>query len=177
MSQNNLPAQTPPKRKRGSQSASIERNYLGDKKDIGQIVWNSARYLHRKPVKTDDECAQRLDEFFKENCSMNSIPSVEKMALALGVTRFTVLEWATGKAPTIGISHMIKQAKGMLAAIDAELVASRRIPEITYIFRSKNYYGMVDKQEVVVKPTQELGEITDPEEIRAKYLAQLPETT
>ena len=46
---------------------------------------------------------------------------------------------------------MIKKAKQILAGIDAKLVSQGKIPQITYIFRAKNFFGMTDKQEVVLQ--------------------------
>ena len=45
---------------------------------------------------------------------------------------------------------MIKKAKQILAAIDAELVSSGKIPQVVYIFRAKNFHGMTDQQEITV---------------------------
>ena len=63
---------------------------------------------------------------------------------------------------------MIKKAKQILANIDAELVLGRKIPETTYIFRSKNYYGMRDNVEVTVAPQNPLGDTLDQKELEAK---------
>ena len=45
---------------------------------------------------------------------------------------------------------MIKKAKQILASIDAELVASGKIPQVVYIFRAKNFYQMSDQQEITI---------------------------
>ena len=64
---------------------------------------------------------------------------------------------------------MIKKAKQILADMDATLVSQGKIPQVTYIFRSKNYYGMQDKTEMVVTPNNHLDGQTK-EELEAKYL-------
>ena len=60
---------------------------------------------------------------------------------------------------------MIKKAKEILAGIDAKLVSQGKIPQITYIFRAKNFFGLSDKQEIVVTPNQPLGSDSDPNEL------------
>lgn len=65
---------------------------------------------------------------------------------------------------------MIKKAKQILAGIDAKLVSQGKIPQITYIFRAKNFFGMTDKQEVVLTPNNPLGAETPPEELQKKYI-------
>ena len=65
---------------------------------------------------------------------------------------------------------MVKKAKEILAGIDAKLVSEGRIPQVTYIFRAKNYFGMRDQQEVVLTPNNPLGDTTDTETLKNKYL-------
>jgi hypothetical protein len=40
----------------------------------------------------------------------------------------------------------------MLKTFDAKLVISGKLNFLAYCFRAKNYYGMVDKQEMVLTP-------------------------
>lgn len=48
----------------------------------------------------------------------------------------------------------MKKAKDYIATYDAEMVANGKIPAPVYIFRSKNFYGMKDVQEVKVEANQ-----------------------
>ena len=120
-------------------------------------------------MKTDDECAERLNEYFTRLSETGEIPTVEKMCLALGTVRATVWEWEQGK---IGHTRadMIKKAKEILSAMDAELVSSGKLPQISYIFRAKNFFGLKDQQEVVLTPNNPLGDTGDPEALKEKYL-------
>ena len=72
------------------------------------------------------------------------------------------------------MADMVRKAKELLAAIDAELVASRKIEPITYIFRAKNYYGMKDKVEYSIEKRDVLGDGKTAEEIYGKYKDALP---
>ena len=47
---------------------------------------------------------------------------------------------------------VVKEAKSLIATIEAELARDGEINGSVYMFRAKNYFGMVDKQEVVVTP-------------------------
>jgi hypothetical protein len=49
----------------------------------------------------------------------------------------------------------VKNAKDFIAAIEAELARDGEINGSVYMFRAKNYFGMVDKQEMVVTPNVE----------------------
>lgn len=159
---------------RGSKSASVEATTTASKEDIKQITGNILYWYKRDIVKTDEECAERLDEFFTHINETGEIPTVEKMCLALGTTRKTVWEWENGRTNGGRRSAMIQKAKEILAAIDAELVSHGKIPQVTYIFRSKNFFGMRDQTDIVVTPNNPLGESVTAEEIAEKY-AELPE--
>ncbi|GHV47049.1 hypothetical protein FACS189499_03770 [Clostridia bacterium] len=156
---------------RGSKSASIEANFTGDKPSIGKVIHDNYRWFNYSAVKTDEECAERINEFFRVCNEENSFPTVEKLALALGVVRETLHAWQTRRSDMGAVrSDMIKKAKEILAGIDADLVQSGKIPQITYIFRAKNFFGMVDKQDVTITPNQQQDSDFDVNEIRQRYL-------
>lgn len=155
-------------KKRGSKSASIEATTTATNEEIKQIMTNVLYWYPREIVKTDEECAERLNEFFKRLNDTGEIPTVEKMALALGTVRETVWKWENGQGCSLARSHMIKKAKEILAALDAELVSKGKIPQITYIFRAKNFFGLSDKQELVLTPNQPLGADSDPAELQKR---------
>lgn len=162
------------KSNRGSKSASIEKTTTASKDEIKDILKNSLYWYKRDIVKTDEECAERLNEFFTRLAETGEIPTVEKMCLALGTVRSTVWEWEQGKL-TPARANMIKKAKEILASLDAELVSRGKIPQITYIFRAKNFFGMQDKQEYVLTPNSPLGSDSDPATMAEKYQQALPE--
>ena len=156
-------------KKKQRNSFSIEKQCTARKTEIAEIVGNSVSWFGRPIVKTDEECAERLNEFFEKMCETGEIPTVEKMALALGTTRKTLWEWQNGLKGTER-ANMILQAKEMLAAIDAELVQRNKIPAVPYIFRAKNYYGMTDTTEISVSTTPNLlGDDGDREKLAEKY--------
>lgn len=153
----------------GAASASITANLNATQEEIAQIVHESFQYFNRPCVKTDDECAQRLNDYFSQCTRDGQIPTVEDMCLALGTVTSVVLDWQRGSLGPVR-SGMIKKAKQILAGIDAKLVSQGKIPQVTYIFRAKNFFGMTDKQEVVVTPNDPLGAETPPEELQQKYV-------
>ena len=140
------------------------------KEEISRIVGESVQYFKRKPVKTNEEIAERLNDYFQDCCVNGQIPTVEDMALALGVTRAALWDWENGVMKNPERAEMISKAKEILAAIDAKLVSEGKIPQVTYIFRSKNYFGMKDQQEVVLAPVNPLGDGMDAEKLKQKYL-------
>ena len=154
---------------RGAASASVTARCTATNKEISQIVRESFQYFKRSCVKTDEECADKLNDYFQQCVEDGQIPTVEDMCLALGAVTQTVLDWQKGSMGPVR-AGMIKKAKQILAGIDAKLVSQGKIPQITYIFRAKNFFGMTDKQEVVLTPNNPLGTETPPEELQKKYI-------
>ena len=158
-------------RKRGSKSASVEDTTTATKPEIQTMIRNVIYYKNAKPVETDDECAERLDLFFEHMADTGELPTVEKMCLALGVPRQRVWEWEQGRKGERR-SDMIKKAKEILAAIDAELVSSGKIPQVTYIFRAKNFFGMTDQTQVILTPNNPYQSASE-DELKQKYLTDM----
>ena len=159
-------------RGRSAMVTSAKKRLQNEKKeDISRIIQESVQFFKRKPVKTNEELAERLNEYFHDCVETGQIPTVEDMCLALGVTRNAVWTWENGVQTNPERAAMVQKAKEILAAIDAKLVAEGKIPQVTYIFRAKNYFGMRDQQEVVLTPNQNpLGDTVDTERLKQKYL-------
>lgn len=156
------------KKKRGN-SFSIEDNMTATSDEISRAIVNATRYISATPCKDDDEVAERINQFF-DDCAMRGvIPKWESLALSLGVTRATAWNWATGKGCSAVRTRMMQRAKDILSAIDAELVATGKIPQVVYIFRAKNFYDMRDQQDVVVTANNPLGDAEDTKSLTEKY--------
>lgn len=152
-------------KKRGSKSASIAATTTAKKEEISQVIWESYQYFKRPIVKSDEECAERLNDYFRQCNEEGQIPTVEDMCLALGTVRRTVWDWENGTGCSSARTNMIKKAKEILAGIDAKLVSMGKIPQVTYIFRAKNFFGMKDQQDLVVTPAMPLGDSPDQKQL------------
>lgn len=129
---------------------------------------------YRKPkVKNDEELVQRLDEYFAHCAETGQIPTIEEMSLSTGYDDRTLWNWETGRRGGFSdfTGEIIKKAKYFCKAFDAKLVISGKLNFLAYCFRAKNYYGMVDKQEVVLTPNQSPEEYSV-EQIRQQYLPE-----
>ena len=161
------------KKKRGPNLSSAAP-VASSVEEMREMMRSILRWYGKPIIKSDDECAERLNEFFNVITETGELPTVEKMCLALGADRKTVWAWEQGTNCSPVRAAMIKQAKSMLAALDAEMVSRGRMPVVSYIFRSKNFYGMSDQTEVVITPNNPLGVASSAEDIASKY-AELPD--
>ena len=143
-----------------------------DRALVSQLLSEALTEYRQPRVKSDDELAQRIDNYFLRCAQHGQVPTVEEMSLSTGYSISTVMDWEIGRNKGFSpqTSMIIKKAKGYLQTFDAKLVIAGKMNFLAYCFRAKNYYGMRDQQEVMITPNNPLGEATSPEELRRKYL-------
>ena len=143
--------------------------------DISRCLRNCLTFYDLPIVKSDEECRERLYWFFDKCEKTGQLPTVEKMVMALGTIKQTVWNWEQGKGCSQTRMDMIKKAKGFIAGFESEMVTEGKINPVVYIFRAKNYFGMKDQQDVVLKPESPLGDKVDPERLQSTIVQELPE--
>lgn len=122
--------------------------------------------LNTSRCTTSQELEQRFNDLFEMCFHNNFIPTVEALALCSGLDRRTIHDIEVGNTHKgDGMSDVIKNAKDFIATLEAELARDGEINSTVYIFRAKNYFGMTDKQEVVVTPNTIPQEQGNAEEI------------
>ncbi len=153
----------------GRMKKDLEKNEK--KEEISRIVGESIQYFGRREAHSNEEIAERLNTYFAQCYNLGQIPTVEDMCLALGITRQTLHHWQQAITVNKERATMIRMAKEVLAAIDAKLVTEGKIPQVTYIFRAKNYFGMRDQQDIAVEQVSDpLGDRIDVQRLQQKYL-------
>lgn len=164
------------KRKRGGyrenagKLASITDNTTARPDEISKAIQHGFQYFKRPLVKSDEECVDRINGYFSDCQVQGRLPTVEGMSLALGTVRQVVWQWEQGQGCSAARADIIKKAKQILATIDADLVASGKIPQVVYIFRSKNFYGMTDQQDIQVTTAGTSADTYSAEDIARRYL-------
>ena len=125
-----------------------------DKALVRKLLGEVLIEYNQPKVKNDEELAERLNGYFMRCAESGQIPTVEEMCLSTGYSQSTCWDWETGRRKGFSNStaEIIKKAKEMLKTFDAKLVISGKLNFLAYCFRAKNYYGMVDKQEMVLTP-------------------------
>lgn len=160
--------------KRGLSKGGGKGNRITTKAEVSKEmttrIMNEIIYNGSKPrITTDEECEERLAEYFMWCAESGVRPTVEEMSLSLGYTRKTIWEWEQGNAQSKHRSYLIKKAKEYMASFDAKVVVEGGMNPLVYFFRAKNYYGMKDVQDVVITPNASpLGDEANAEEIMKK---------
>lgn len=164
----------------GGKTASRQLDPNTSREEVSEIISHATYWFGRDRAKTDDDVLSRLEEFFLRCEETGELPTVEKMCLALGVTRMTLNRWERGE---LGASRaiIVQQAKEALAAIDAELVQHGKIPVVSYIFRSCNFYQMTNYKNGGNEDTSlldnRLGEEGNKEQLALQYANSVPAIT
>ena len=159
--------------KRGSKNASFDENFTGTEDELGAIIRHNIRYFGKTPPADDEETAERITEMFQYCADNQSVPTVEKLALCLGIDRNTLFDWQHKESKGKKRSVIIKNAKEIIAAIDAEAVVQGKLNNIAYIFRAQNYYGLSNNVTVEHKASTPLGEAQDQSMLVGALLKQL----
>lgn len=136
---------------------------------LGSVLYWRQRGIDEKPT-SDDEIQSRVDEYLSVCWETGQRMTVEKLALALGITRKCLYDWEQLDNRR---GDIIKKAKDAIACYDAEMVTSGKMNPVPYIFRAKNYYGMRDQVDIVAAPAASLAD-QSAADVAAKY-AELPE--
>ena len=147
-----------------------------DKKLVSKLLTEVLVEHKQTRVKSDEELAERLNDYFVRCATNGQIPTVEEMCMSTGYSYATCYDWEVGrnKGFSSETSNIIKKAKDVLKTFDAKLVIAGKLNFLAYCFRAKNYYGMVDKQEMVVTPNMSNDSDYSAEDIRARYLPDSP---
>lgn len=137
---------------------------------------------YRMPkVQSNRELEERAINYLRM-CSEKRIPPTwEGLALYCGYARSTLWDMMAGRHKGFtdetesggATSAIVKRLRELFATFDGTMAITGGINPVSYIFRSSNYYGLVQKQTVAVEPQSDLlRPPATPDEI-AKNLPEL----
>lgn len=167
---------TPPSKGRGGKnnfpSTKVAVATDEDRQLVSKLLTEVMTEYKQPRVKSDEELAERINDYFMRCAESGQVPTVEEMSMCTGYSQSTVWDWETGRNHGFSdsTSEIIKKAKDVLKTFDAKLVISGKLNFLAYCFRAKNYYGMVDKQEHVLIPNAPQENDYSADEIRKRYL-------
>lgn len=127
------------------------------------------------PIDISDasQVAQRIKWFFSRCEEDDMKPTVTGLCNALGIDRSTFYRWGTGEYRKGGTNDhftLVKKARGILEELWEDYMLNGKINPVSGIFLGKNHFGYADKQEVVLTPSNPLGDTKDTKEIEEQYI-------
>lgn len=134
---------------------------------IANAITSAVQACKMPRVNSNADLIERLEQFFNEAAKRQTYPTVEEMALYCGYSASTLRDWRTGRISGftdrpdgMTTSEIITRALDVLHAVDAVLASAGKINGLIYIFRSHNYYGMRQKQEIEIAPREQPQSMT-----------------
>lgn len=115
-------------------------------------------------VQSNRELEERALDYLRM-CSEKRIPPTwEGLALFCGYSRSTLWDMMAGRHKGFPdetesgatTSAIVKRLRELFATFDGTMAITGGINPVSYIFRSSNYYGLVQRQTVAVEPQSDL---------------------
>ena len=174
------PMTRPPKQPNLSYNSGLKLPPVtSENRDLIKQLLKETVHAYKQPrVRSDEELTERWNTYFNMCAERGQIPTVEEMALYAGYTTEMLFMIETGVTPGFSpeTKRIIKLAKSMLKTFDAKYVITGKLNFLTYCFRAKNYYGMVDRQEYTVAPQQKAENDFSAEDLRKRYALEATTT-
>ena len=132
-----------------------------------------------EPVKSNQEMADRMIQYFEFSAERKTLPTMEGMALFLGYSRPTLRDWRTGRNKGfsdlylgLSTSQLVQKALTVLESFDADMAMRQKVSPVTYIFRAKAISGYEDRHVIEIEANDTSSRPLTPEEI-AKNLPEM----
>ena len=131
---------------------------------LSRALYAYAGTLHKRPVQSNAELLERAEEYFKYCADWNLYPTMEGLAVYLGYShemyhRWTQMSGERFKDGDIPTSDILERIRGIIEAIDGDLVVSGAIPAVPWIFKRKAQSGWSDAP----RPDNNLMQGADPD--------------
>lgn len=112
-----------------------------------------------------DELQEQMQDYFDLCTDQQVVPTITSLALWLGVDRNTIYDHANNSNSPF--SCVMKNTLNYLHSIMQSGTIDGKINPVTYIFISKNDYGMRDDKNITVSPTSDKQTINSTETMDA----------
>lgn len=173
------------RREISKQSNSTKNNQTVNKGSIAYMARPNVKEFNKilrskifkigKPYAFDkmEDLEKELSDYFDTCTRYNIIPTVTNVALWLGVDRDTIYAHANNSASPY--SDMMKNLLTYLHDQMQSGTLSGDINPVTYIFLSKNYYGMTDAKDINVTASANGGSQPNSQETAEALRKQIEE--
>lgn len=143
-----------------------------DRRLVSGLLREALREYKQPRVTSDEELAQRFEDYFNRCAESGQIPTVEELCLSTGFGNKYIWDIQAGRRKGFSDStaEIIQKAKDFLQTFDAKLVVTGKLNFLAYCFRAKNYYGMRDRVDYTVTPSTQDDENFNAEELAKRYM-------
>lgn len=136
---------------KGSSCYMAQDNVKEFNKVMQKRIFNASGIGRPYKFGTIEELQEDMTTYFDLCASTNTVPTLTSLALYLGVDTETINNHATN--PNSPFFDVMKNTKTYLHSVMQNGTIDGKINPVTYIFLSKNFYGMRDDKNITVTPT------------------------
>lgn len=151
-----------------------DSNELIQKGDNSNILKHNFRLykLAKVNMKDVEQVENRISEYLEICTEDDARPTVEGLALALGINRRTLWKYAFTNdiIASDEVRDTLKKAYDLLNVYMVDLMYSNKINPVNGIFLMKNNFDYKDKSEVILTPNTQNTE--NAEDVKNKYLLE-----
>jgi hypothetical protein len=159
---------------KGSSGYMAQDNVKEFNKAMQKRIFNASGIGRPYKFGTVEELQEDMTEYFDLCAKTNTVPTLTSLALYLGVDTETINNHATNSnSPFFDV---MKNTKTYLHSVMQNGTLDGKINPVTYIFLSKNFYGMRDDKNITVTPNSDKDPINSSETMAA-IQKQLQEET
>lgn len=133
---------------------------------------NEMRLLGK--CKTDQEVADRIDDYFRFCCETGNRPGIETMALALDIDRVTLFRWSQGQGCSQERAKIIQTARQAVTAYIEQAMLRGKLNPVSSIFTLKNWSGYRDQYSFEEIPRNQPHASMTPDEIQKEIMKNIP---
>ena len=119
---------------------------------------------------------QRTQEYLLSCVDRQFVPTVEGLAIALGIGRTALYKWINNENVHCDkeFNEFLVMTRDAIMGVMSQSAFNRNVDTVWAIFYGKNYFGMSDRTEITVAPpANPLGDTTSPAELKQKYLTDV----
>lgn len=136
---------------KGSLAYMSKENVKGFNREIQKKVFNPSGIGRPYAFSSMEQLKTDISEYFEVCDKYGVMPTISNLALWLNVNPDTLYEHRNNSNSPF--SDVIKNTFNYLHSIMQDGTLAGEINPVTYIFLSKNYYGMRDDKNITVTPT------------------------
>lgn len=152
-------ANTDPDYGRGNSGAKIPAVYDVEPNDTADILSKMKILWELPKPNTNEELTERVYWYFFEYClPLKMKPSIEGVTMALGICKETFSSWGQGERTQFH-TDLVKKCREMVQMFLSQSTFEGKLNPSVWMFYGKNYFGMSDKQEVVLTPNQGINDV------------------
>lgn len=118
-----------------------------------------------------EEIKKRCFEYLERKINEKALPTMEGLAVNLGVAAHTLKTWEKSKENP-EVSEILETMRNVISSMYADSAMRGALNPVQWIFYAKNHFGYTDKTETEITTKADIRTEKDVEEIRKRWMLE-----